>query len=387
MHEYTNYFKENAGFERFINKLYLKYRSLGHFSGIVTLEKISKDEAKNLSRLFAENFEKNSTVKISVSKFIKIMEASKYEDFDISILTSEYLDKPLITNKEKRRSESEKEMSFYQSIIGTSEGSKFLKYVVDAKEKPYDIIHKRYKKDKKSLKEELSNLIKLLDNLPKENTLLPIFSSDNTKDPHYLDLDKSHINLFLYGLSYLNDKPFPIKREDKVKLLYENKIEIDLISNFCTTYNILSNEEYINGFSKHNQTLILNLQNIQNIREFDTDIKKVFIFENPSILTEILSKKIEVPVIITNGFAGLSLYELLDKLIKNDNKLYYNGDFDPEGLLIASNLKEKYDDKLKLICYGEKDYEKCKSNREISNSRLKKLKTIQIKELEIVKIS
>ena len=65
--------------------------------------------------------------------------------------------------------------------------------------------------------------------------------------------------------------------------------------------------------------------------------------------------------------------------------LYYNGDFDPEGLLIAAKLKEKYQDKLELFCYTELDYENCVSKNKVSLSRLNKLSKVDLEDLMVIK--
>lgn len=158
-----------------------------------------------------------------------------------------------------------------------------------------------------------------------------------------------------------------------------------MISNYAITYQLLSDKEYMNGFIKNRESLLLNIQNIITMEYLDTKRKKVFVFENPSILTEILSKKMDISVIISGGFPNTSVYLLIDKLIESGNKVYYNGDFDPEGLLIAQKLKEKYQDKLELFCYSSKDYDSCISNKGISSSRLKKLSNVDRKELLEIK--
>ena len=48
---------------------------------------------------------------------------------------------------------------------------------------------------------------------------------------------------------------------------------------------------------------------------------------------------------------------LLD-LLKENHTFHYAGDFDPEGLLIAQNLKERYGSKLTLWNYQVEWYEK-----------------------------
>ena len=387
MHNYTKYFKENPGFDRFINKLYIKYQSLSKFSGTIKLDKITLEESTTLSRFFGINYQSGENLSIPIKKFIYIMNNSKYQDFNIYTLVEEYLDIKLITKKEIKEYSENEELSFYQNIINNNDtiGSRWLNQVITSKISPYKLIHQRYHKNKSSLKKELINIIDLINNLPKDKILLSIYSSTYTKDPHYLDLDNNHSILFFYALSYFNNSNYPNSREEKIKLLSKYNIEIDNLSNFAITYNLLSNKEYINMFSKNKESLILNIQNIINIEYFDTKNKKVFIFENPSILTEIISKNIDVSVIVSGGFPNTSVYLLIEKLLKNNNKLYYNGDFDPEGLLIANKLKEKYQDNLNLFCYDIIDYNNCISKKKIDESRLKKLSKVNAKELLMIK--
>lgn len=389
MHSYTKYFIEQQGFDRFINKLYDKYKSLSRFSGNIKLTNLTKEESISLSRFFGVNYQIGETITIKIKKFIDIMNNSKYTDFDINTLVEEYLQIKLVTKKEEKSSSDNYEQVFYQEIINNNNisiGAKWLSDVVSQKLVPYKLIHQRYNKNKISLKKELTNIIKLIDNLPvNSKILLPIYSSTYTGDPHYLDLDNNHSNLFFYCLSYINKIDYPNNREEKIKLLSLNNIEIDNLTNYVITYNLLSNKEYINMFSVNKESLILNLQNIINTKYFDTKSKKVFIFENPSILTEIISRNIDASIIISSGFPNMSVYLLIDKLINKGNKIYYNGDFDPEGLLIANRLKERYTDNLILFCYDKINYNNCLSNKKINDKRLNKLSKVNSLELLEIK--
>ena len=379
MHEFTKYFKESQGFDRVINKIYDKYKSLSKFSGIIKLDNLTIEEAQVLTRFLGINYKEGQNITIPIKKINDIMNKSKYLDFDLKTLIEEYLNINLTTKKEEQDSLIRKEKDFYQSIFDTNDnsiGTNWLKEVIINKKAPYKLIQKRYNKNKSSLKKELINIIKLIDNLPKQKTLLPIYSSTYTKDPHYLDLDNNHSNLFFYALSFINKNNYPESREAKIKLLLANNIEIDNISNYAITYNLLSDKDYINEFAKNKESLILNIQNIINCPYFDTKTKKVFVFENPSLLTEIITRDLNASVIISGGFPNTSVHLLLEKLLKQDNLIYYNGDFDPEGLLIANKLKEKYQDNLILFCYDKIDYQNCISKKIISTSRLKKLQKV-----------
>jgi DNA topoisomerase IA len=61
----------------------------------------------------------------------------------------------------------------------------------------------------------------------------------------------------------------------------------------------------------------------------------------------------KVSLICTSGQLNLSYHIDLDK-IKDLEFIYYAGDFDPEGLLIADKIKLKYKEKVKFIFYDEK---------------------------------
>ena len=51
-------------------------------------------------------------------------------------------------------------------------------------------------------------------------------------------------------------------------------------------------------------------------------------------------------------------------------------------MLIAYKLKERYNDKLKFLCYSKENYLRCISNNIIDNARIKKLNRINCTELE-----
>ena len=377
MKEYTKYFKDKKGYDRFITKIYEKYQSISRFSGTIKLNCLNDEEAYALSRLFGENYNSGDDVKISIKQFLKIMDKSKFKDFDITTFITEYLNVSLLTNKELKSNLIIAEDNFYQELI---KDNLMLKKIIN---KDNLLIHQRYVKNKQKLKNDLINIINLLNHLPKEKTMISLYAATYTKDPHYLDLDSKTSNLFISCLSILDNIDFPNTREDKIKLLYKHNIEMDNLSNYVLTYNLLSSRKWINDLSK--ETLILNIQNILNTNSFDSKLKKVFIFENPSILTKILYFDIDVSVIISGGFPNNAVYLLIDKLIENDNKIYYNGDFDPEGLIIANKLKNKYQDKLELFCYDKIDYDNCKSNKIISNKRLNKMDKIDDSKLIIIK--
>lgn len=123
------------------------------------------------------------------------------------------------------------------------------------------------------------------------------------------------------------------------------------------------------------------LGGLQTIRGAETG---VYIVENPAVFSVLVEKYPERTFVCGNGQLKLAVLLLLDKLSEN-NQLYYSGDFDPEGLQIAQNLKRRYGEKLVLWNYRVSLYETYQSEVVLSEMRIKKLDKIVIEELQEIK--
>lgn len=77
-----------------------------------------------------------------------------------------------------------------------------------------------------------------------------------------------------------------------------------------------------------------------------------------------------------NGQPRLSSLLLLDLLARSSVRIYYAGDFDPEGLLIAQKLKQYYQGEMIFWHMTSQDYDQAMSKETISDRRLKMLERI-----------
>ena len=225
-----------------------------------------------------------------------------------------------------------------------------------------------------------TNVCNALMNIPDFPMLLSVFSTTISKDPHYFDLETKASNLLIKYLSILKEIDIPKTRTEKISLLKKCNIIIDSYSNFVITYNLWG-ENYLDILSLRQEPVLLNINNILNLKRLYTKNKKIIILENPSVLDYIARNNTDYGIIIGGGNPNAALYELLDKFY--DHEFLYNGDYDPEGLLIADKLSKKYKN-LKLILYSEKLFEKAKSNKRISDARIKILDNLT--NIELMKI-
>ena len=379
----SQYFKNKPGFQRLFKKLKEKYISLDRFSGSVKLENISEEEAQTFNQFFNKKYRPHTTVNIKFSDIEKILRQSKYEDFTWEKLFKEYFNETVITKKIQKENlilERKQYLDLIKERLTVDEKI-FFENVLSDKELTR-IIYLKYQKNKNTLNNDLFWLIKLVCNLDTYIPISLVMLASMTGNPHFLDANTPNYTLFLKLLAFIKKIDEPKTTFEKHNFLKQNGIFIDDISNFVITYKLNSDSNLVNAFEEQNQILNLCLANLIEIKKLDTKIKKVFIFENPSLLSSI--KNLNVPIVITYGIPNQCVYTVLEMLNNSGNSLYYNGDFDPEGLIIANKLKEKFPN-LILFCYEENDYQDAKSKQDISNIRLSKLNTINNQELNKIK--
>ena len=70
-------------------------------------------------------------------------------------------------------------------------------------------------------------------------------------------------------------------------------------------------------------------------------------------------------------------WQLLDLLTAENPAIFYAGDLDPEGMDIADRIWKRYPNAVHLWRMGPEDYEKSRSEEEISDRRLSMLSRLQ----------
>ena len=350
-----------------------KYIKKGEIKGIVNVLISSESEIKEIEMFLRNNKYLNIGInKIKISDINESLEKSKYNSYNIYDIIH-YLYGNIVTKQNAIDMKNNKDNILLNELINYF-NNEFVNTLVSKNNR--NIISML-----NSDKELLYNIIKAIINLPSIPTLLNVFATNITKDPHYFDLDTKNSNLFLKylaifkGIEYINTRNF------KIELLNSVNIIIDNFSNTVLTFNIRGCA-YLNILADRKESIILNLNNINNLNNLYTLNNKILIVENPSVLNDLIKLNTDMGVIVTNGNPNLATYSLINKL--TNHELYYNGDFDPEGLLIADKLKEKYPN-LQLLFYDNIYFKKAISDKIISNSRIKKINNLKCNDLLVVK--
>lgn len=393
MKEAAAFAKSNKGIDKILREILNKYKSLGRFTGYIWLTKINDEENQILGAIDYKLFGKKEA-KLSISKFIDYFLQGRFEKLSFEDFMKEYFKEELKTNKEQKGEKAQKQQRYFNRILEESmsmtRGTEWLTEVLGGKANGYTTIIKEYNSNSKALNVTLHYVIKMLENLCFNNTILeplPLFSSRITKDPHYLDIGTTAFRLLLYGICYHTKRSYPQKIEEINEVLYSAGLARDELSIFTTVFGIKAikdNEEHPGwkGFYDLGEPIHISIKNLNNIDRLMLCRNQAFIFENPVVFLEVIRRlnqinlKFKPSLICTSGQLNTASLMLLDKLYKDGALLYYSGDFDPEGISIADKLKSRYMDNLILWRYSVKDYLKVMGDKSFEE-RANKLDRIQ----------
>ena len=397
MKESLDLINSNKIYKKIFLEVYSKYKKYGKITGSFTLKAATTEERQILFN-FDSKVLTEGKAKIKCST-VRDLFNRKLKEYSFEELLVKVVGKELKTNKEVKDEEKEQEEKFYNDILKASDdgvGKQWFIEILDKKKYGYNIIVRKYKSEIRNLKELKRKIILIINSLNKlpylnnEYENIAVFSAVNTKDSHFFDSDKFTGRLFIKAISFILNKDDPKDINEINELYYEVGILKDEISNHTTIYglnafNMDSSEvKAVNSFNLWKEPLQISISNLLKIDYFEAINNTVFIFENPAVFHKILKVNGDnISLICTSGQLNLSSYILLNK-IRNLKNIYYAGDFDPEGLMIAYKIKKRYKDKVKFLNYTRESYINTMSNNIIEEKSMSQLNKINCSELDEV---
>lgn len=370
------------GFQRFAGAWIRQYQRLGHLGGKIVLEDLNDEEKQCLIGLGCSLSQ--NRLELTYKQFLKRLNKTRYGKADF-FKTLEILNQSLIySQQEIKELKTLAFDEFKENLFNTFQDTHAYEWL-----RTYlstDRYVKRYfEQNQHMFQSILENVCHALNQLPVYQScfeLLPIFSQNITKDPHYFDEDLPR-ELLLKGIVYdLNYEDMSLDSFKVINVLYSAGILKDDLSNYCYICHIQPQKVYSSwqGFYEAYEPWNVNLYNINGIKDLFIPCD-IFIFENPSVFRVMCDfikyYKIDVGLVCSNGQINFCTYLLFDKLVDSGCLLYYAGDYDPEGLVIAEKLKQRYQE-LHLFCYKVSLFKKIKIKQvDIQPKRLQMLNQIK----------
>lgn len=295
------------------------------------------EEREFLRGLFKKDYTDHKSISIALQAFERSFDQTRFEGVQLDLLLSLYFDQAIVGNRIKK-SEVLRARQTFDDVMNTFDQiGAFVQHTLNLKNGTYKWFISMYQDNPTLLKEMFSNLSDLVDLLNHDRQIpLPVAAVQITKDPHALDDSKPLNKLLIYYLSHRYKVAVPKTAMEKSKLLSDAGILNKNVTRTVMTYGLISSDNpgwaY---FFENNQPLSLTDMNIldQDIRSIN---EKIYCFENPSVFQMFIKVFPNLSGICTSGQINQTVYRILDGL--NSYSLYYSGDFDPEGLLIADRL-------------------------------------------------
>ena len=392
------YFKKYPVFHKIFSGFRKKYESLGHLGGTVIIKNLTNDEKMQLSGFFQKDFYKNKTISITMQRMQKALKNSKFESLEWIDIFEGYFEHKMIWKKEVLQRENEKQELFFDQILKEIKSDLVREWLDDRISEQstiYQRLQKEYKNSPEGLKVLLRSIETGITNLPvffDQKEKLAVYAAQVTGNPHFFDSNTT-AEMFLFDfISY----HFHTQNEEELTdIEYRNQqyyaagIIRDDLSNYVIVYGIHAKDNDctlhsgIEGFFDRKEPVLLTLYTLSKLSEIYGE-KEIYILENPAVFSWLCQQYPEKSFVCTNGQLRFSAFVLLDQLSRT-SKLFYAGDYDPEGLLIAQKLKLRYKERLTLWNYSVDLYEQNLSDVILNERRLKQLDQIFIEELQEIK--
>jgi len=396
----VNIFKEEKGFHRLFSLFLDKYKSYGRLeNGIsVTLSLPTEDEKRALSGLIGKDYSRNKSIRVTIRLLEKaILQTPFGRHFDhipFQRVFELYAGNKLTTKvEEKEAFYQEREWCFEELLSSTS--SVLFHCFIDTlkqEENPKNRFLQLYKQNKPLFLTMMEYIKRICDIFPLTDYMyMPVFAARITSNPHTFDLDREEgkllISFFQMVKKIENEEElqFETRIETINALLFDYKILRDDLLNAVTLFNIQGTTKrdkahaLLQGACEEKAMFHLPLKEVGNLKSVKTISRKntLFMIENSVVSSfvanEMNYQEIEGSLIAGNGQLNIATLKFLDLFTQGGGKIYYAGDFDPEGLTIAQKLLHRYKDSVELWCYEEGMYTKSLSTKSISDKSLAQL--------------
>jgi len=383
-------FKEEPGFIKLFQLFKEKYRSLDRIGGKVSLKSFKPDEVASIAGFLGQPCEKLAEKgSLALLDFEKELAKTGFSDYHLLLLLEEVLGETIFTKKEEEDRKSALENDFIQRLKqAIPEGDWWLEWIC-SKKPDTRWFWSHYQQNKEEWFEKVVLVFQAFSLLPKEGEFerLPFFSQRTTGNPHYFDSNEAAEKLLLHCMyvdqvrSGNTDAVMPKTVGEKNDLLSEYGIMRDDLWNFITCQGLLAasgNQLHSVWKAAAETRTVLNVpmkELVKIERVWPATGKKVWVVENSSVSSTMMDALPDAPIICTHGQIRLAGWLLLDKLVQSDCTLYYSGDIDPEGIVIADKLKKRYKERLVIWGMDTEAYKTSLSEEDITN-RLPKLDRI-----------
>lgn len=434
------YFRSMPVFERLLSQFCEKYRSYGCFCGSARLNIRSEDEREALEGFFARSYHNQKTATISAQAFRRALEHTRFVELSPEEILEAFAGAPLSGKREEESQRKACIARCWKAAIGQQEAyadceaSRQLLHELRAvaeKEEPaissedvpsigaidntahtctseeaVTALYRQLMSGRQelvenkllcALTEDLHILVRALEILnrlcvEKRYQYLPVFAAVLFGDPHRLDPGTRDAHLLQLLLQWLEiqrgveaDEMNSIPSLRRQARYLSAGILLDDVSNYAMLCGVeaIGRDGLVHagmaGFAADGAPVNVPLSVITGWAQLRCRDNTLWIVENPVVYAVLCERFGRTrSLMCMNGQPRLSAWLILRLLRAAGTRVYYAGDFDPEGLCIAEKVQQSL---LPGQCVfwhmSEADYRSAQSRKPIEARRMKMLDHLQ----------
>lgn len=393
-----NYYKNSSAYRKMCKDLMMKYKRYGRLTGRISLKDYTDKQKVKIADFVGESVaDLGSKNDVSVAKIKSAHLDTKYGDYDLAYLASEVTGIGLSVDSDGSKPSKE---AIKETI--RDEIRQLLSAVrPDVLDEIMDKIYYENKYKEISLGDIyfLGNAIEKInqragqfDGVNFDNYIyLAVFAAEITSNPYEFD-EGTVLGDWLFRILALTygDKPAGMSYMEYRDRVFEHYgILLDDIFHFLSVNHMLarSNGEVNSVWSASCRNQVSWKAPLKHILKMDLIYPELgdalILVENASVFYILSAMFNSLPIVCFHGKLRKSIWTFMDKLSK-DAKVYYAGDFDPEGLKMADDIKQAYGDMIDLSLMRMKYYEGSKPRTKIKPANLDILDKIRDEKLKEV---
>ncbi|KOY81633.1 TIGR02679 family protein [Lysinibacillus macroides] len=371
----------HAAFHKLFVLFKKKYYSLGRMRGTVSLRTFNAEEIEEIAGFLAVSpaflQRKGSIV---LAQFEEKLATSAFHDLSLVQLVEAILNEPLTTKEQEQTTKLQSEEQFVcQLRLVLASLPQWLARILEKLPDSRFIWQQQA-----SILPAIQCVAQAIKNrLPAgQFERLPIFAQRTTGNPHAFDAQTLYGRLLLHAAFSLNEGEFPKTSEERSELLATLGIVQDDLWNFVTCQGLRAFEKgqenaVWKAAIQENSVLNMPMRELMKI-DFVQPVtgEAVWVVENSGVASTLMDAHPTAPILCTHGQLRMASWRLLDLLAENV-EIYYAGDLDPEGLLIAQKISRRYGERVVLWRMDEACYEQGLAEP-LADVQLLKLKNIKI---------
>lgn len=401
INECLAYFGDKAVYRKLFEKMRSKYNSLGHIGGSVVLSGLTMTEKDQLGGFLQKNYRGCQTITISAAAFQQALADSRFCGLQLEDLLSAYFGIPLVGKQKQREQEEAIQRHFFETLLTAwepiNDGVVWLQQILSESREGYRMVMQQYREDPERLTVMMNHLFMASQSLPAkkgEVEQLPVFAARITGDPHWFDeqtINGRLLILFLIWKYQLIRENGMTGAEWRNRVLFRGGILKDALSNVTLVYGVHGSGRTgihpgMEGFFERKEPLYLTLSTLGQLTDVwpGNENQDIYVVENPAVFAAVVDNCPSVCAVCSNGQPRLATLVLLDFLCTH-GRIKYAGDFDPEGLVIAQRLKNRYQRQLEFWCYNREYFDSYKVQMPLAKGRLNMLEKISDEALREVK--